>query len=136
MARNLFDIPKVGVFETNSKKSKKKCPATVKRRVRKRFWKDKFVGECFCCGDKPLRYDDVEGARIQAGGPYTTENVRLTCKDCNRGMGKTNMKVYMHKHFPERYKKYFPKIIGTKPKPRRKAKPYNPFGVNFKPIKF
>jgi len=51
-------------------------------------------------------------------------------------MGKKNLKIYMKRNYPERYKKYFPKDKGKKPgkKIKRNPKPTS-WNIN-KPIKW
>jgi hypothetical protein len=107
---------------------KVRCPATMRNKIRKRWWGDKIVGSCFCCGRSSLHFEDAQVGRIKAGasgGKYTPDNCRLICGECNRGMSKTNMKVYMKRNFPERYKRLFPKTEtkghgrgGRKPRPK------------------
>ncbi|MDO8740073.1 MAG: HNH endonuclease signature motif containing protein [Candidatus Woesearchaeota archaeon] len=138
MPRNLFDFGTrpMNVWEPNSK-SKKKCPSTTRNKIRKRWWgADKYKGKCFCCGESLSWSPAVHVGRIKAGasgGTYTPENSRLVCTECNLGMSKTNMKVYMKNIYPERYKKYFPKSESesTKKSKTRKSprKPANPFGI-------
>ena len=111
---------------------------TIRDQLRVKWWKGKYEGPCFCCGRK-ISYEHVECGRIKAGGKYSVPNTRLICKTCNRGMGKTNLKIYMRRNFPERYKRYFPTVEnrGTK-KPRSKPpKSSDPFGWPMtKPPKF
>src|SRR3989344_5297714 len=105
-------------------KSKKSCPKTTRDQLRVKWWKGKYGGPCFCCGRK-ISYEHIEAGRIKAGGAYTVPNTRLICKTCNRGMGRQNLKIYMKRNYPERYKKSFPKDTKTGKKPtRRKPKPY------------
>ena len=131
-------------FGGGNSKSKKKCPSTTRDKIRKRWWgANNYRGECFCCGEKLNWSPAVHVGRIQAGtygGAYTPENSRLVCAQCNLGMGKTNMKVYMRRNYPERYKKYFPKSIKdnkTKAKrKRRSSSNVSPFGFSMQQSKF
>ncbi|MBI3036691.1 hypothetical protein HYY73_02960 [Candidatus Woesearchaeota archaeon] len=128
-----FDIPNVWETPSNSKKS---CPKTIRDQLRVKWWKGKYEGPCFCCGRK-ISYEHVEAGRIKAGGQYSVPDTRLICKICNRGMGKQNLKIYMKRNFPERYKKYFSKgkeKPGKPSKPKPKS-PYDPFGIRVKPIR-
>lgn len=99
-----------GVYGSGSK-SKKKCSSTMRNKVRKKYWgENKWKGECFCCGKLIQWGTECHAGRIKAGacgGEYTIPNTRLVCSECNDGMHKTNMKVYMKKNFPERYKAKF-----------------------------
>ena len=111
------------------KNRRDKQPPHLKSATRQRWWGNKLLGECFCCGRK-LHYDDAEVGHIQAAsknGKWAPENCRLICKKpCNSGMGNTNMKVYMRRYYPERYAKLFPKEEKeTIKKPRTKLKPSN-----------
>jgi hypothetical protein len=118
--------------KTKKKKSNEKCPPIMRNKTRKRWWGDKIIGECFCCGRKALHFEDAQVGRIKAGGEYTPENSRLICGECNRGMGKTNMKIYMKRNYPERYQKHFPKETKTMKKNRKKkikTKEHNPFEI-------
>lgn len=108
MPRNRFDIDvnfkSLYGLKSNSKKS---CPKTIRDQLRVKWWNGKYEGSCFCCGRK-ISYEHVECGRVKAGGKYSVPNTRLICKTCNRGMGRTNLKIYMKRNFPERYHKYFP----------------------------
>jgi len=107
---------------TNSKRTK--CPPHLKSAIRRRWWKDKINGTCFCCGRK-LHYDDADVGHIKAhakGGNWSPDNCRLICRQCNGGMRTQNMKVYMKKYYPERYEKYFPKDEKTKTSTKSKKK--------------
>ena len=48
-------------------------------------------GKCFCCGTKIKLYNGTtEFGHIKAkskGGPYTLDNIRPVCVQCNRGVG-------------------------------------------------
>ena len=129
-------VPKPG----GSKSGSTKCPPTLKLAIKKRWWKDKYVGECFCCGRKNLHYEDADAGHIKAaskGGRWSPANNRLICRSCNGSMRNTNMKVYMRRNFPERYKRYFPKTEKSTRKPRTRRgpkQPTTPWGI--KPIKF
>ncbi len=128
MARNPFEIKPINIWRPASS-SKKSCPKTIRDQLRVKWWKGKYEGPCFCCGRK-ISYEHVEAGRIKAGGKYSVPNTRLICKTCNRGMGKQNLKIYMKRNYPERYKKFFPKDIKTGKKPtKRKPRPYNPFEI-------
>lgn len=130
----LFDIPVINPLdETSGGKSRKKCPPHLKTAIRNRWWGDKLNGNCFCCGRK-LHYDDADAGHIKAtskGGEWSPDNCRLICRQCNGGMRTQNMKTYMKNHYPERYKKYFPKDkveeSGKKRKPRKKQN--NQYGL-------
>lgn len=109
--------------------SKPTCPKTIRDQLRVIYWKGKYEWPCFCCGRK-ISYEHVEAGRIKAGGPYSVPNTRLICKTCNRGMGRTNLKVYMKRNFPERYVKFFGKDKPKIKKPVKRKKRYqNPFDV-------
>ncbi len=113
-------------------KPKGRCPKTILDQLRVKWWKGKYEGSCFCCGRK-ISYEHVEAGRIKAGGKYSVPNTRLICRVCNRGMGKQNLKVYMKRNFPARYKKYFPKDKNkVKRRGRRRVREYNPFAVNIR----
>ena len=138
MPRNALDfgfkpikIKPIGLGFGPKNGGKKSCPKTIRDQLRVKWWKGKYEGSCFCCGRK-ISYEHVEAGRIKAGGKYSVPNTRLICKTCNRGMGKQNLKIYMRRNYPERYKKYFPtsgdkgtKKPGTRKGPR---KPVNPWG--------
>tara|TARA_Y100000310_G_scaffold140319_2_gene139692 strand:+ start:4473 stop:4889 length:417 start_codon:yes stop_codon:yes gene_type:complete len=115
---------------SGSSRKRKKCPPHLKIKIRQRWWGDKLIGECFCCGRKSLHYDDSEVGHIRAdvmGGKWSPRNCRLICRTCNSGMGKTNMRTYMRETYPERYNKLFRKEKittkkTTKKKHNRKAR--------------
>ncbi len=124
---SLFDIKPINLWGPSSN-SKKSCPKTIRDQLRVKWWKGKYEGPCFCCGRK-ISYEHIESGRIKAGGKYSVPNTRLICKTCNRGMGKQNLKIYMKRNYPERYKKFFPKDIRTGKKPTKRkssSKPYWP----------
>lgn len=100
--------PSPSVWLGDGSPTKKSCPKTIRDQLRVKWWKGNYEGPCFCCGRK-ISYENVEAGRIKAGGQYTVPNTRLICRVCNRGMGKTNMKVYMKRNFPDRYEKHYPK---------------------------
>lgn len=126
-------------FEKESKaKNNKKAPEHIKKKVWQNQWKSKATGECFCCGRKPLHFNDSEVGHVQAkskGGTWAIENLRLICRMCNSGMRNTNMKLYMKKYYPDRYKVLFYKnekerVARNKPK---RGSNYSPFGdLDFK----
>lgn len=121
-----------GQMGLGSTKTKTSCPKTIRDQLRVKWWKGKYEGSCFCCGRK-LSYEHVEAGRIKAGNKYTVPNTRLICKTCNRGMGKTNLKVYMKRNYPERYKKYFTKDVkkgGNKKPSTKRPKDNDVFGGN------
>ncbi|MBI3033892.1 hypothetical protein HYY72_01930, partial [Candidatus Woesearchaeota archaeon] len=128
-----FNYKKQNVFGglwLGSSKSKPSCPKTIRDQLRVKWWKGKYEGSCFCCGRK-LSYEHVEAGRIKAGGKYTIPNTRLICKTCNRGMGKTNLKVYVKRNYPERYEKYFDEDVKKETKkksPIKKPKDDTIFG--------
>ena len=142
MPRSLFTGPKTNIWGESIKSSsgKKSCPKTIRDQLRVKWWKGKYEGKCFCCGRK-ISYEHVEAGRIKAGGTYSVPNTRLICKTCNRGMGKQNLKKYMRRNYPERYKKYFPE---DKKKPTKKGnkkkttkkEPKDTLSLGFKPTKF
>ncbi len=113
--------------------TKTSCPKTIRDQLRVKWWKGKYEGPCFCCGRK-LSYEHIEAGRIKAGGKYTVPNTRLICKTCNRGMGKTNLKIYMKRNFPERYVRFFPKKVGGSKgggrRGGRKPPRNDPFGLS------
>lgn len=108
MAKSFWEIKPTSFIISPKKPGKTSCPKTIRDQLRVKWWKGKYEGSCFCCGRK-ISYEHVEAGRIKAGGKYSVPNTRLICKTCNRGMGKTNLKVYMKRNYPERYTKYFPK---------------------------
>ncbi|MBI2676182.1 MAG: HNH endonuclease [Candidatus Aenigmarchaeota archaeon] len=121
----------------SKKSTRKKCPPHLKPAIRQRWWRDKLIGECFCCG-RPLHFDDSDAGHIKAasrGGDWSPENCRLICRTCNSGMRNTNMRTYMKRYHPERFQKYFPKerksekTKKTETKRRRNRK-YYPFGLS------
>ena len=129
----LLDIPKIKPIDLwgTTSNSKKSCPKTIRDQLRVKWWKGKYEGPCFCCGRK-LSYEYVEAGRIKAGGQYSVPNTRLICKTCNRGMGKQNLKIYMKRNYPERYKKYFPKdkvVESGKKTKKRKTKEKDIFDI-------
>ena len=110
MARNNFGLKSNKITEilVGSEKKKKSCPKTIKDQLRHKYWKGKYEGPCFCCGKKIEYSENMETGRIKAGGEYSVQNTRLICRTCNKGMGKQNLKVYMKRNYPKRYKTYFP----------------------------
>ncbi len=116
----------------NKKKKRRKCPPHLKYAIRRRWWKDNYVEECFCCGRKNLHYEDAEVGHIKAsskGGKWAPENCRLICRKCNSGMRNTNMKTYMKRYYPERFKKKFPKESKKKTRKKRKTKRKRPSSI-------
>jgi 5-methylcytosine-specific restriction endonuclease McrA len=88
----------------------------LSKNIRKRVWvrhnKDRFFGECYCCG---INIDALsfEAAHVEAkskGGPDTLDNLRPTCTPCNRDMKTQNLYNYMKQKYPHIYaeKKYIP----------------------------
>jgi hypothetical protein len=108
-------------------KSSRQIPAHFKDQLRKRDWKGKYAGECFCCGEK-LKFDVAQMGHVRArskGGSIDFSNLRLICGICNRGMHNKNMKAYMKKMYPDRYLKFFGKeenLGSKKDKPKKKSK--------------
>lgn len=116
MAKNFWNISKndsLFPLADSKKAGKKTCPKTLKNKLRKTFWgPNNYRGECFSCGQEIDYNDGAYCGRIKAGaygGEYTEENTRLVCRDCNLGMKKRNMKVYMKQNNPERYNEYYSK---------------------------
>lgn len=127
---NIFGTKKA----SKSKKTSTKCPPHLKKAIRQRWWGDSLRGSCFCCGRKDLHYDDADAGHIKAnskGGKWSPNNARLVCRNCNTGMGNTNMKVYMRRYYPERYDKYFKddksRTSKKKTKTTKKIKSRSPF---------
>lgn len=143
-----FDISgiKIGSPEKPKKNQEKnKRPPDyqhLKEKFAKRYWKGSLEGRCFCCGD-PLSFGNAEIGHIKAsskGGDWSDANCRLICSRCNRGMGSTNMKVYMKRVYRDRYDKQFSKDKPETKKPIKKSpvaktkkpikkKPKNPFDI-------
>jgi len=142
MARNPLIEP-IDIWGPISSKrvSRTKCPPHLKKAIRRMWWGDKLNGTCFCCGRR-LHYDDAEVGHIKAkasGGKWAPENCRLICRTCNSGMGKTNMKVYMRKYYPDRYKKFFGSDDTkkkTKKPTKTKRKTYDPLEIKIPRIRF
>lgn len=102
------------LYGNSDSKKRGKCPLTLKLAIKQRWWGDSYIGECFCCGRQGLHYEDADAGHIRAaskGGEWSPENNRLICRSCNGGMRTTNMKVYMKRNYPERFKKFFPEEV-------------------------
>lgn len=135
MPKSMFNTNSLIMGTKPNSKSKTSCPKTIRDQLRVKWWKGKYEGTCFCC-ERKISYEHVEAGRIKAGGKYSVPNTRLICKTCNRGMGKQNLKIYMKRNYPERYKKYFPKSESKNTKKKvRKTRgllyyPKKPININ------
>ncbi len=81
-------------------------PSPVSRNIKELIW-NKYIGEdiikhrCCCCKIRVIKNTDFHAGHIIAkakGGRNTVDNLRPICKDCNLGMGTTNMIDYIKEH--------------------------------------
>jgi len=77
---------------------------TLPKKIRNRVWAtafgDAIVGSCVVCSD-PIDIDNWECAHIIAhkcGGSDKEENLRPTCRCCNRSMGTENLEVFRDRY--------------------------------------
>lgn len=104
--RNLDKKKKKNDIELQRTRSVKKKRRAIPKGIRDMVWRkhcgNVLDGVCFCCGNE-LRNERWECGHILAdacGGTVTMDNLRPTCINCNRSMGKRHMFVYMKKYYP------------------------------------
>ncbi len=73
----------------------------ITKKLRNAVWGSKLVaGVCYVCGDATTN-TDFECAHVIpvcAGGATTLENLRPTCRGCNKDMGTMNLDAYVRLH--------------------------------------
>ena len=70
-----------------------------RRQVWLRYNPHSFFGKCYCC-NKTIDAHFFEAAHVQAkslGGSDRLDNLRPTCKECNRDMRTENLYCYIHR---------------------------------------
>ena len=84
---------------------------TIPKKIRERVWANVFgeevVGACVVCEDE-IHVDNWDCAHIIAhkcGGSDKEENLRPTCRTCNRSMGTDNLEVYRARYHTKNTKK-------------------------------
>lgn len=107
-----------------------KSSVSIPKTLRNSVW-NKYIGDnvakayCICCNDKLISMQEFQCGHIIAeveNGPLTMENLRPICSCCNKSMGKTNMRFFIEKTFPQNitnfdnknYKHYCPENIKVK----------------------
>lgn len=106
VAQSITGSPVVPTPATPSPKDKtrKKIPSAIRFQIWERDCGNKTTGRCFCCHSE-ISIQAFEAGHIQSaaeGGPDSIENLVVICGPCNRSMGKTNMKVYCQRYYPDK----------------------------------
>lgn len=91
---------------------KKKRKTSIPKKIREETWYihngyNSMNGKCFCC-EGEIRFTSWECGHIISdanGGPTNTSNLVPLCFECNRSMGKKNMREYMSQYYPKSLKK-------------------------------
>jgi hypothetical protein len=94
-----------GIWDTKSKKSKRKIPIQRKREC----W-DLYIGpnlglsHCYCCRTEKISKDSFECGHVLSehnGGKINIENLRPVCRSCNSSMGTQHMLDYIKYVHPD-----------------------------------
>lgn len=107
----MFSKTKIDDKDKHVKKEKKRR-ISIPKKIREETWYthngyDSMNGVCFCC-EGEIRFTSWECGHIISdanGGPTNVSNLVPLCFECNRSMGKKDMREYMKQYYPKSLKK-------------------------------
>ncbi len=99
-----FGFPPLEPRKEPRKTKRKPIPKAVKESVWKKYFGRKMTGKCYVC-KAPTDYFTFEighNKSVAKGGKNHLENLRPTCRSCNRSMGKMSIETFKKKYFTKK----------------------------------
>ena len=81
---------------------------TIPKKIRKKVWSNAFglatTGHCVCCKEEidMAHWEQAHVIAHACGGKDTADNLRPTCRGCNREMGTENLWAYKARCYPDK----------------------------------
>lgn len=131
MRKNLFKPMEIKVRPIQMWGRDRVSTKSVSKKILRRLIWKRDKGICQLCSVRIRPGEDWDLARKRAGRPYTEANCFVAHHTCNLSQGKKSLATV--KRELGLSKRKTSKKVSRK---KRKSKPYNPFEINIKPIRF